>query len=51
VIRTILLPALLQLLGRWTWAFPTWLHRRLPRLAIEPESSSRQLEPALEEAS
>ncbi len=50
VIRTILLPAVLQLTGRRTWAFPSWLHRRLPRLAIEPEHGGRQLEPALEEA-
>jgi hypothetical protein len=48
VIRTILLPAVLQLMGRRTWAFPSWLHRRLPRLAIEPEAGGRQLEPALE---
>jgi MMPL family len=50
VIRTILLPAVLQLMGRRTWAFPSWLHRRLPRLAIEPEAGGRQLEPALDEA-
>jgi putative drug exporter of the RND superfamily len=36
VIRTILLPATLQLLGRSTWSFPAWLDRRLPRIAIEP---------------
>jgi putative drug exporter of the RND superfamily len=36
VIRSILLPALLELSGRRTWAFPQWLHRRLPQLAIEP---------------
>jgi putative drug exporter of the RND superfamily len=35
VIRTILLPAVLELLGRRTWSFPLWLDRRLPRLAIE----------------
>jgi len=36
VIRSILLPAVLQLLGRATWAFPGWADRLLPRLAIEP---------------
>jgi RND superfamily putative drug exporter len=36
VIRSVLMPAVLQLFGRRTWAFPTWLDRRLPRLAIEP---------------
>ena len=37
VIRMALLPAVLQLLGRATWAVPRWLGRRLPRVAIEPE--------------
>jgi RND superfamily putative drug exporter len=36
VIRSILLPAVLQLFGRTTWAFPRWADRALPRLAIEP---------------
>jgi putative drug exporter of the RND superfamily len=36
VIRCILLPATLQLLGDRTWWFPARLDRRLPRLAIEP---------------
>lgn len=35
VIRTILLPAVLELLGRRTWSFPSWLDRRLPRVSIE----------------
>jgi putative drug exporter of the RND superfamily len=50
VIRTILLPAVLQLTGRHTWALPNWLRRRLPRLAIELEADGHQLEPALDEA-
>jgi RND superfamily putative drug exporter len=36
VIRCLLLPAVLELLGRWTWAFPGRLGRRLPRLETEP---------------
>jgi RND superfamily putative drug exporter len=36
VIRTLLLPAVLQLLGPRAWAFPRWLGRRLPVLAVEP---------------
>jgi RND superfamily putative drug exporter len=35
VIRSILLPAVLQLLGRATWRFPRWLDRRLPTIAID----------------
>ncbi|HYX77286.1 MAG TPA: MMPL family transporter, partial [Gaiellaceae bacterium] len=36
VIRVMLLPATLQLLGERTWYFPSWLDRWLPRLALEP---------------
>jgi RND superfamily putative drug exporter len=36
VIRVLLLPATLQLLGEHTWYFPRWLDQRLPRLALEP---------------
>jgi RND superfamily putative drug exporter len=36
IIRSVLMPAVLELFGRRTWAFPSWLDRRLPRLAIEP---------------
>jgi RND superfamily putative drug exporter len=41
VVRMVLLPAVLELLGRRTWAFPRWLDRRLPRLAIEAEPDRR----------
>jgi putative drug exporter of the RND superfamily len=41
VIRSILLPAVFQLLGRHTWAFPAWADRRLPRLAIEPPEQAK----------
>jgi hypothetical protein len=41
------MPAVLELFGRRTWAFPSWFDRRLPRLAIEPVI---QPAPALEEA-
>ncbi len=47
VIRSILMPAVLELFGRRTWAFPSWADRRLPRLAIEPVTPPA---PALEEA-
>jgi RND superfamily putative drug exporter len=35
VVRSLLLPSVLALLGRRTWALPTPLERRLPRIAIE----------------
>jgi RND superfamily putative drug exporter len=41
VIRMVLLPAVLELLGRRTWAFPRGLDRRLPRLAIEPQADAQ----------
>jgi RND superfamily putative drug exporter len=47
VIRSILMPAVLELFGSRTWAFPSWFDRRLPRLAIEP---ARQPAPAFDEA-
>jgi RND superfamily putative drug exporter len=43
VIRSILLPAVLQLTGRTTWAFPGWMNRRLPHLAIEPATDGAEL--------
>ena len=45
VIRSILLPAVLQLLGQATWAFPRSIDRRLPRLAVEPSSRGRGASP------
>jgi RND superfamily putative drug exporter len=48
VVRMVLLPAVLELLGRRTWAFPRGLDRRLPRLAIEPQGDATR--PALEGA-
>ena len=40
VVRMLLLPAVLQLLGRTTWALPRWLDRRLPRIAIEADADA-----------
>ena len=35
VVRCLLLPAVLHLVGRRTWSMPAWLERLLPRLNIE----------------
>jgi RND superfamily putative drug exporter len=54
VIRMLLLPAVLQMLGRTAWKLPAWVEGRLPRIAIEPDERRdphRTLEPALEEGS
>ncbi|GAA3067719.1 MMPL family transporter [Streptomyces glomeratus] len=36
ILRTLLVPALMHLLGGANWWLPAWLDRRLPRLCIEP---------------
>jgi RND superfamily putative drug exporter len=35
VVRSLLLPSVLQLLGKRTWALPSWLDTRLPHIAID----------------
>jgi putative drug exporter of the RND superfamily len=46
VVRSLLLPAVLQILGRRAWALPGWLEHRLPRIAIDRDMGAR---PAFEE--
>jgi RND superfamily putative drug exporter len=50
VIRCLLLPAVLHLIGRRTWAIPAWLDRVLPRLNVEgtvlPAQSAAGVGPA-----
>ncbi|HSS43515.1 MAG TPA: MMPL family transporter [Solirubrobacterales bacterium] len=36
IIRSVLVPAVMQLLGARAWWFPAWLDRVLPRLHVEP---------------
>ncbi|MFE9769129.1 MMPL family transporter [Streptomyces sp. NPDC005808] len=36
VLRTLLVPALMHLLGGANWWLPRWLEQRLPRISIEP---------------
>jgi RND superfamily putative drug exporter len=47
VLRTLLVPALMHLLGGANWWLPAWLDRRLPRLSVEPPAAPR---PALPDA-
>jgi len=37
IIRSVLVPAIMQLLGKRAWYFPAWLDRILPRLHVEAE--------------
>ena len=36
VLRTVLVPAVMHLLGRANWWLPQWLGRRLPHLSVDP---------------
>jgi RND superfamily putative drug exporter len=40
VVRSLLLPSVLHLIGRRTWSLPAWLERRLPHIAIDAPSST-----------
>jgi uncharacterized membrane protein YdfJ with MMPL/SSD domain len=40
LVRLILVPAAMQLMGRWNWWLPGWLDRILPDLNVEGDSSS-----------
>jgi RND superfamily putative drug exporter len=55
VVRSLLLPSVLHLIGRRTWSLPDWLEQRLPHIAIDAPapSAARQARPpelALDEA-
>jgi RND superfamily putative drug exporter len=39
LVRCLLVPAVMTLLGRASWWMPSWLGRRLPRISIEGEDS------------
>jgi RND superfamily putative drug exporter len=47
VVRSLLLPSVLQLLGPRTWWMPSWMSRHAPRISID--ASVPTLTPALEE--
>nr|WP_223297311.1 MMPL family transporter [Catenulispora acidiphila] len=36
IIRTVLVPSAMQVLGRANWWLPTWLDKRLPHLSVDP---------------
>jgi RND superfamily putative drug exporter len=35
VVRLVLVPATMRLLGRWNWWIPRWLDRMLPNVSLE----------------
>jgi RND superfamily putative drug exporter len=48
IVRLILVPATMELLGDWNWWMPKWLDRILPTLQVEPaedlDAELRQLD-------
>ena len=40
IIRTALVPAIMELLGRRAWWLPGWLDRILPKLSVEPADAA-----------
>ncbi|MDP9189210.1 MAG: MMPL family transporter, partial [Actinomycetota bacterium] len=42
VVRMILVPAVMQLLGKRNWWIPSWLDRTLPRLDVETRPAGAQ---------
>jgi RND superfamily putative drug exporter len=37
VVRCLLVPAVMELMGKWAWWMPSWLDRILPKISIEGE--------------
>ncbi|TPQ18063.1 MMPL family transporter [Streptomyces sporangiiformans] len=47
IVRMVLVPATMALLGRATWWLPRWLDRRLPRIGVEDADRQPHPEPVL----
>jgi RND superfamily putative drug exporter len=44
IVRSVLVPASMKLLGRWNWYLPRWLHW-LPHLSVEGPAALRPVVP------
>jgi putative drug exporter of the RND superfamily len=51
IVRMVVVPATMALLGRANWWLPRWLDRRLPHMSVEGADVPRQPEPVLAGAS
>jgi RND superfamily putative drug exporter len=49
IVRMILVPSLMELLGDRNWWFPKWLERWVPRIQIEGDPNDRRVPPAEDE--
>jgi RND superfamily putative drug exporter len=45
LIRIVLVPAAMQLLGSWNWWFPAWLDKRLPRIDLSEQGGETASQP------
>jgi putative drug exporter of the RND superfamily len=45
ILRTLLVPALMHMFGKWNWYFPRWLDRVTPHLSIEGADDSESTLP------
>jgi hypothetical protein len=48
VIRSLLMPAIMHLIGPANWAMPSWLGRVLPNLSVEVDEDAIPLPPSEE---
>jgi len=48
IVRTVLVPAAMKLMGDWNWWMPRWLDRLLPAIALESEHEPEAAGPELE---
>jgi RND superfamily putative drug exporter len=39
IVRLVLVPATMELLGNANWWFPKWLERIVPKISIEPHTT------------
>ncbi|MDA1358275.1 MMPL family transporter [Glycomyces luteolus] len=44
VIRSLLVPAIMKVMGRGAWWIPQWLDKALPHVTVEPETEPKQAE-------
>jgi putative drug exporter of the RND superfamily len=47
IIRSILVPAIMQLLGKRAWWMPEWLSKILPNLAVDPPDTPPDAKPTV----
>jgi putative drug exporter of the RND superfamily len=40
ILRTMLVPALMHLFGKWNWFFPRWMERFTPHVSVDPADDS-----------